>query len=231
MKLNLKTVSTILLVMFVITGCEKKEDTTANQPQAQIVPPPTKPIAAPAKPLIYEGPFGLKMGLSLEEAKVLIPSLSKSEQNDWIYQAETAPVSHPDFEIYSLGFSQETGLCRISAIGKDIKSGDSGFEIRSAFESLDESLSKKYGKGKKYDFSSSKYDSSEYWMMYLLKKNRTLIKVWDKENKSTLLNNLSSIMLSAKASDMSTGYLTVTYEFENMPNCEAEAKAQKNKGL
>ena len=140
-------------------------------------------------------------------------------------------IVYPDFESYSLLFSQKNGLCKILAIGKDIKSGDSGSEVKSAFNSLDESLSKKYGKGKKYDFTSSKYESPEYWMMYLLKKNRTLDKFWMKKYGSTLLNNLSAIALNANASDMSTGYLTLSYEFENFSDCVDEAKTENSKGL
>ena len=68
-------------------------------------------------------------------------------------------------------------------------------------------------------------------MMYLLKKNRTLAKFWDKETGSTLLNNLEAIELQAKASDMSTGYLVLRYEFENISDCVTESKNNKNKGL
>lgn len=68
-------------------------------------------------------------------------------------------------------------------------------------------------------------------MMYLLKKNRTLAKFWGKEHGSNLPSNLSTIYLQAKASDMSTGYLVLSYEFENISDCMAESKANNNKGL
>lgn len=171
------------------------------------------------------------MGLSIEEIKSLISGISKSEESELIYHTDTVPIPHSDFESYSLRFSQKNGLCKILAIGKDIKSGDSGSEVKSVFNSLDESLSKKYGKGKKYDFTSSKYESPEYWMMHLLKKNRTLVKFWMKEYGSTLSNNLSAIELNANASSLSTGYLTLSYEFENFSECVDEAKSEKSKAL
>lgn len=117
------------------------------------------------------------------------------------------------------------------AIGKDIKSGDAGYEVRSAFDALDKAITNKYGKGKKYDFTSERYESPEFWMMYLLKKNRTLAKYWDKEEGSNLTSDLRSISLEAGASDMSTGYLVMRYEFQNMPDCVAEGEAERNKGL
>lgn len=227
MQFDSKKAITSLLAIFVLAGCQKEQDTA----QAQASPPPTQPTIAPPKPIVYEGPFGLKMGLSIEETKKVISGLSKTEQSEWIYRADSVPTPHPDFDFYSLKFSEKTGLCRISAIGKDVLSGDSGAEIKSDFNSLDESLSKKYGKGKKYDFTSSKYESPEYWMMYLLKKNRTLAKFWDKESGLNFLNNLSSISLHAKASDMSTGYLVLNYEFENISDCIVESKANNSKGL
>ena len=231
MQFNSKKAITSLLAIFVLAGCQKEQETTQAQAQAQASPHPTQQSVAPIKPLTYEGPFGLKMGLSIEETKTLISGISRIEQSEWMYQADSVPIPHPDFESYSLLFSQKHGLCKILAIGKDIKSGDSGSEVKSAFNSLDESLSKKYGKGKKYDFTSSKYESPEYWMMYLLKKNRTLYKFWRKEYGSTLLNNLSAIALNANASDMSTGYLTLSYEFENFSDCVDEAKTENSKGL
>lgn len=233
MQFNLKIKITGLLVLIALAGCQKEHGTAQvqEQEQASASRPTTQPPVAPAKPSAYDGPFGLKMGLSIEEVKKIIPGLSKTEQSEWIYKADSVPTPHPDFDFYVLNFSEKTGLCKISAIGKDIKSGDSGAEVKSDFNSLDESLSKKYGKGKKYDFTSSKYESPEYWMMYLLKKNRTLAKFWDKETGSTLLNNLEAIELQAKASDMSTGYLVLSYDFENISDCVTESKNNKNKGL
>ena len=227
MRFRPKDVTASVLIMLSLAGCQKNTGTAQTQTQI----PQTQSVSPPAKPLTYEGPFGLKMGLSIEVTKALISGLSKVEQSDWIFRTDRVPIPHPDFDSYLLNFSQKYGLCSISAFGKDIKSGDSGFEIKSAFNSLDESISKKYGIGKKYDYATSKYDSPEYWMMYLLKKNRTLAKFWDKDSGSNLLNNLSAISLEAKASNMSTGYLIMTYEFENMVDCIAESKAEKNKGL
>ncbi len=68
-------------------------------------------------------------------------------------------------------------------------------------------------------------------MMHLLKKNRTLAKIWSAEEGSNLTSNLDSIALEAGATDMSTGYLVMRYEFQNMPDCVAEGEAEKNKGL
>lgn len=214
----------------VLSGCRQDPSPASAPVQAEqaVVLTPAPTIAKAT----YDGPFGLKMGLSPEETKAAIPSLEeKIDQGSGIYRADSVPIPHPDVESYSLFFSQKSGLCKIVAIGKDIKSGDAGYEVQTAFEALDKAITNKYGRGKKYDFTSERYDSPEFWMMHLLQKNRTLAKVWSKEEGSTLSSNLSSIELQAGATDMSTGYLVMRYQFENMPDCIAEGEAERNKGL
>lgn len=218
-----------LLTIIALSGCQQNSSPVSTRTPAEH---PTAPLSSPATSrVIHDGPFGLKMGLSPAEVKAAVPSLEESDQGAGIYRSVSVPVPHPDFESYSLLLSQKSGLCKIVAIGKDIQSGDTGFEVRSAFDALDKAITSKYGKGKKYDFTSERYDSSEFWMMHLLQKNRTLAKIWSKEEGSSLTNNLSAIALEAGASDMSTGYLVMRYEFQNMPDCVAEGEAEKNKGL
>ena len=229
MRFQQRKAAACLISIIALSGCQPSESPASTSAQAER---PAAPQPSPvATHVTYDGPFGLKMGLSPAEAKAAIPSLKESDQGPGIYSSSSMPVSHPDFESYSLLFSQKSGLCKIVAIGKDIQSGDAGYEVRSAFDALDKAITNKYGKGKKYDFTSERYESPEFWMMYLLKKNRTLAKYWDKEEGSSLTSNLTSISLEAGASDMSTGYLVMRYEFQNMPDCVAEGEAEKNKGL
>jgi hypothetical protein len=171
------------------------------------------------------------MGLTREQVQQLIPGLKDEEDSPGYANATSVPQSHPDFESYGLQFSKKSGLCKIVAIGKDISTGSAGYELRSAFDEIDKALTAKYGKGKLYDFSSERYDSPEFWMMHLSQKNRTLAKVWSPEFGSTLSHNLGSVGLEAGASDMSTGYLVIRYEFSNLPDCVAESEAEKHKAL
>lgn len=218
-----------LVAMFALSGCQQDASPggTPTPAETAVALPPT-PVAAR---MTYDGPFGLKMGLTPTEVKAVIPSLEERDQGPGTYRSDSVPMPHPDFESYLLLFSAQSGLCKIMAIGKDISSGDTGFEVRSAFDDLDKAVTGKYGKGKKYDFTSERYDSPEFWMMYLLKKNRTLAKIWSEKDGSALTGDLESISLEAKASDMSTGYLVLRYEFQNMSDCIAESETEKNKGL
>ena len=189
------------------------------------------PDVAKKKVEKFDGPFGLKMGLNQSQAGELISNLKpKADYSKWS-SAFTVPVPHAYFESYLLQFSDKSGLCAIVGIGKDIQSGSTGADIRSQFDSLDEALTSKYGTGKKYDFSSERYDSPEFWMLHMLQKNRTLAKSWDKESKATLSNNISSVLMQAHARDINTGLVYVRYEFDNIGDCDTEEKAKKNEGL
>jgi len=180
----------------------------------------------------YDGPFGLKAGLDMEAVKASGTRLDAVAEKPGWFEAESVPTPHPGFETYFLQFSSSSGLCSISAIGKDIQTGDSGFHVRSAFESLDHALTEKYGKAKLYDFNSGAGSGNpEYWMMYLLQKDQTLSSVWDKEFGSTLPSDISSIGLTAAASNIDTGYLTLKYEFANIGDCVKETKARENQAL
>lgn len=229
MLLKVPQAALIAFTAVTLGACQKDSNRTPSEPARhdEISQSATK-REVPRK---YDGPFGLKMGLTRDEVKHMVAGLTTSEDEPGWAKSSTVPVPHPDFESYAHQFSEKSGLCKIVAIGKDISSGDAGIEVRSAFDSLDEALTTRYGKGKKYDFTSERYDSPEFWMMHLLQKNRTLAKIWGTEYGSTLTNDLGSIGLEASATDMSTGFLVVRYEFTNLQDCIAEDKAQKNKGL
>lgn len=171
------------------------------------------------------------MGLSPEEMKSMIPNMRTIKEGRLFYGSDRVPTPHPDFHLYFFTFSKNSGLCRIAAVSKPIKSGDSGSEVKIEFRAIEKLLDEKYKKGEKFDYTTSRNKSPDFWMFQLFKKNRTLVKYWSKESKSTLLNDLSSITLTAEASDLSTAQLILEYMFKNISDCIAEEKAESKKGL
>lgn len=215
------------IITLALSACsESKTDDLATA--AESASSVEKPSPTPKK---FDGPFGLQQGISLEEAKSVVPGLSASPEATHIYSSKNVPVPHEAFENYALLFSTKSGLCTISAIGKDITAGSMGSEVRSAFDSLEEGISAKYGTGKKYDFATGIMDDPKYWMMALSDKNRTLAVGWEKESGATLPANIQSIYMEAVGINMSTAYIRLQYEFANRPDCDAEIKADKNKSL
>lgn len=153
---------------------------------------PRSPLEAqlppgPERAEIGSGPFGLPMGATLTQLKVVdklvpVPNVPGS------YLVRAVPKPHGAFESYVLAISETSGLCKIAAIGKDIESSSFGTEIQSAFAALDQALQEKYGNRKNFDFlrAGSIWDEPKDWMMGLLKKERVLSSYWDKEEGSVL---------------------------------------------
>lgn len=211
------------------TPASSSKPVASSEHEASNATPPS-PVA-PKQVANYDGPFGLKMGLTRAQAGEVISGLTIDTDHPMWSDAPTVPVPHPYFESYILQFSKKSGLCAIHGIGKDIVSGSSGIQIRTQFDSLNEALTEKYGTGKKYDYSSDSDNSTDFWMMHLLQKDQVLAEVWSNKTKATLSNNISSILIQAHANNMSTGYINIEYEFDNIGDCVAEEKAKTNKAL
>jgi hypothetical protein len=219
-----------LILALCCFGCARSSDAPPSE-SAALGSEPVAPTHVPTAKK-YDGPFGLTAGLSIEEVRAAGTSLSPAEGEQGWFGADDVPTPHPDFETYFLHFSRKSGLCGISAIGKNIPTGDSGYEVRSAFEELAKAISAKYGKAKNYDFfSGAGSGDPQYWMMYLLQKDQTLAASWTKESGATLPESISAVFLKASATDTSTGFLSLKYEFSNQQDCADEGEAAKSEAL
>ena len=177
-------------------------------------------------------PFGLTKGMGLEELKKQGTFVPGNQQ--YVYTSKSINNGHPDFEAYSVVLTPEHGLCKIIAIGKDVETNGFGSELESKYKNLIEAMSGRYGPpGKNYDFlrAGSIWKESQYWMMGLLKKDRTLTAFWSKPENNNLPDALQSIMLDTVALSGSKGYLQLAYEFDNVDACIAFTKAKKNSNL
>lgn len=220
----------LVFVSIILSACSQETvSTEKSTPKSEVASlPEVQPVKQEEKK-VFDGPFGLKMGLTSAEVAKIIPSFIEKNDEKGMASADTVPVPHSEFESYSFIFSEKSGLCVISGIGKDIKSGSAGLEVKSAFDSLDDALKEKYGNGKKFDFGSDR--SPEFWMLHLLQKDRFLSKYWDKTTKAKLSNNINSILIRANSVRISEGFINIRYEFENVDDCIKEQKENKNKGL
>lgn len=178
------------------------------------------------------GPLGLNKGMTLEEIKKQGDFVS--ENQPFIYTAKTIASGHPDFGSYLVILTPEQGLCKILAISKDIETSGFGTELEGKYKSLMDAMSGKYETpGKNYDFlrSGSIWKEPQYWMMGLLKKDRTLSAYWSKPENNNLPDSLKSVLIEALPRSGSKGYLTIAYEFDNIDACVAVLRAKKNSNL
>jgi hypothetical protein len=142
------------------------------------------------------------------------------------YRTKTVPTPYGAFARYELQFGPITGLCRIKAVGRPLKTSDDGMELRTAFAEAEERLKAQYGAYKREDSlaAGSIWRDAQDFMNAMVRKERTLTAFWAAENGSTLTENLREVRIRAQAPYSDEGYISVTYEFQNVQECEKELK-------
>lgn len=177
---------------------------------------------------ILAGPFGLEMGMTLDQidknAKLIAPGK---------YTTQIVPKPHSSFESYALQIGPKSGLCWIKAIGKDITTNTYGSEVQSAFDEMRKRLGKNYGSSTLIDalYPNSIWNEPKDWMPGLLKKERLLVAKWDNVSGASLKDNLNMIIMGAGATNREKGYLGVDYHFKNEEECNKEITDQEDGSL
>jgi hypothetical protein len=181
-----------------------------------------------ASGIAFAGPFGLDMGMTIDQIKNKTGKIPELVQDD-LYRVDP-PNKNDMFEAYIVQISPKYGIVWIKAIGKDITTNGYGIQLKSAFDSLVSSIEKTYGKYKKTDFlmSSSIWKDPDDFMMGLLRKDRYLMASWNKESDSTLPNDIVTIAVAATASSSSKGYISLEYYSPSKELADAEKKAKQD---
>ena len=144
---------------------------------------------------IYAAPFGLKMGMTIEEIAEQCEEEPSFVKDD-IYLVK--PIKkHPLFSYYVVYVNEKTGLYQIRAISASITSNKFGTELKNAFNNVKDRIAKTYGKPKINDMynnmANSYYQKDEYWFYALREGSRELSAVWGYN--STLADNLDTVAL------------------------------------
>jgi hypothetical protein len=171
---------------------------------------------------VYDGPFGLSMGLSLDDVKQVCKI--KHIEND---ACELIPPKNNDlFETYIVWIDPVYGLYGMRAISENIATNAHGTELKARFENIVESISNKYGKYKKTDKNSDNtFDEPRYFMHTLQDGSRELSAVWAKKHQSQLPDNILGIAIEVIPENAysNTGYVTLEYGFSNSNMVKAKA--------
>jgi len=172
---------------------------------------------------VHEGPFGLAMGISLDELETTpIPNAPGK------YVLKRVPRPHPSFESYLAQIAPRSGLCWIKAIGRDIQADSYGISVRSAYTSMRDKLASIYGQS--YDekdmlLPGSIWDEPREWMMAMKQGERHLVTFWRSRSGHKLPNDLSSMAVAATARSSHKAFIAVEYQFQNEAVCDAEINA------
>ena len=129
---------------------------------------------------IFAGPFGLKMGMTLEDITLVCEEEPKHVYDDVYY---IKPVKkHPLFETYKVFVHEEKGLYKIEAMSSLIYSNKFGTELKESFNEVKNRIAKTYGTPMIYDkynkSADSDYSNEEYWFYALNKGYRSLYASW-----------------------------------------------------
>lgn len=172
----------------------------------------------------FSAPFGLKMGMTLTEiATVCNNKKPEHVENDCYYVFPTK--THPLFKQYVAFVSKEKGLYCLKAVTDDIKTNNYGAEIKNAFSTIKERISKTYGDPKVIDeiASDSLFTGEQYWTHSLSQGARTYAAIWPSNSSQQLKDDLTcvSIFTSAQIAPQ-VGWIILEYDFSNMKSVEDE---------
>lgn len=172
---------------------------------------------------VYGGPFGLDMGLSLDDVK----KVCKIEHIENDAYKVTPPKANGLFKTYIVWIDPEYGIHGIRAISENITTNDNGTELKLRFEDIVESVGNKYGKYKRTDNNSNGIFSKPQYFMYTLREgSRELSAVWAKKYQSQLPDYIFGIRVDAVAdkSLLNGGsYVIMEYSFSNSDAVDAKA--------
>ena len=175
---------------------------------------------------IYSAPFGLKMGMSLEE-------ITKQCEEEPVFAKDdiyiVKPIKrHPLFEYYAVYINEKVGLYQIRAISESVTCNKYGTEIQNSFNSVKDRISKVYGTPKINDEVDTKISSylqtEEYWFRTLNDGSRNLAAIWGKNTE--LSDDLTAVILECLPDSdnfiNSKAHLLLCYYFNNGQSVEDE---------
>lgn len=174
----------------------------------------------------YAAPFGLKMGMTVEEIAEQCEE-EPSYVKDDIYLVK--PIKkHPLFSYYAVYVNEKTGLYQIRAISDSVTCNKYGTEIQNAFNSVKDRIAKTYGKPQiinKVDSAISSFlQKDEYWFQTLKDGSRQLSAVWGE--KTELADDLVFVALDCVADNdiyhYEDAHLVLYYYFKNAASVEDE---------
>lgn len=169
----------------------------------------------------FSAPFGLDMGMTLEEVENVCKEPPEYIADDRYYiQPEK---SHPLFEGYIAWISETEGLYYIKGISRQISSTGYGTEVKQEFSKILAPLERKYGKFKKIDKLSKNVPSykneEENWLWSIADGSRTYEAVWNaSEDDIEKFDGLISIDLGIKTEKTyirDKAYIWIEYGFIN----------------
>ncbi len=230
------------LLALMLGGCDTSSEPEGGQP----LPGTTQRVPATDSPSVEEqksqgsrakeeirqeertsatsGPFGVSMGDPIGKAEGITPG--------GVPYADIPKENLPAwFETATVYGTKTTGACLIRASMTERNVDSGGVYARERIDDLAERLTKKYGTPKKkYSFlqAGSIWNRSQYWMMALLRRERTHAYFWTLE---APIGGVEALSVRLRAADATTAIIDLQYEFTNANQCVEEGAAKVDAAL
>jgi hypothetical protein len=182
-------------------------------------------LSLPAQPL--DGPFGLRMGLTLEQIQAIDPDVSRKADN--AYLVTVVPQPDPRFEFYTLAISPDSGLAKVVAVSKEITVDEYATELIAEFSDIQEEMSHTYGDYEESDWWISLvfWEDQEYFMYDLMDEEIEMISYWTRESGAELPEGIQALELEGYADSPESGYLLLSFEFDNFGEFLRQSKEEE----
>lgn len=170
--------------------------------------------------------FGVRMGAPVSDYGGYLAGTRRG-----YYYKITPPQPNSEFDFYSAFATPETGICKVSGIGKDYTNDAYGSKTKAAFANIKAALVSKYGSSTDYDFlhAGAIWKAANEWNWSIYKNERSLSSYW--LDASSLPAGVATLGLNANAVQSSAAYIVLNYEFTNFQKCLDIMKQSDSRGL
>ena len=164
--------------------------------------------------LLFAAPFGLKMGMNLEEIKGACGGKRPENVQDDCYRIYPEK-NHPLFEEYYAYVDEVEVLYYIKAVSARISVNEYGTELKEKFTEINARVSKTYGTPKITDeiIRQTSFRSDSNWLYSLGEGSRVLSARW--ENANQLKDDLVYVYLYVSSKKYDYGWVNLEYRFTN----------------
>lgn len=162
---------------------------------------------------IFAAPFGLKMGMTLEDITRACNGVEPQYiENDcyYVFPAKT----HPSFKYYAAYVNEVKGLYRLIAVSDKISTEADGKELKQVFAETKLRISKIYGEPRIIDelIPNALYHDDNKWRESIAYGERTYKAIWE----TNLKDNLDIVSLSVSTTKYDRpSWIILEYDFLN----------------
>ena len=156
-----------------------------------------------------ETPFGISIGTNKETLKKY--AIEPIKNIGFQHILVSPPSKSQLFNLYSVFYTSETGVCAILATKENIETDQKGDQLTSKYNELVRLVSKKYASP---NSQINTLDTDSEYNIFKLKSKEVKI-----ESHWELSNKISDIFVSATSSDGITGTINLFYYGKNFKRC------------